>query len=371
MNAPAISDLVPWREFILPRSPWENTWAFNPSIVRIPDDADHPHAGAWLCNLRCANYHLPGSAVQENSTHSQNGVARRIRNRNWMLVLDPATWRAVDAVEVCDRSEYASSRNAASGHVLGYEDLRLAYSDSDGLIASATTMICNSDGVLEIAVLDLDDEYQIESVQPLRGSWSGRHQKNWMPILPGSGANGEHVRWLYSPEDGGVHDRSGRMIREHRRVPVPQKTSMIAPDHVRAHATSFQHGAIGVSLLPSRQRVAPPRQTPLDLRGGTQLIPAPEAGPDRWLGLVHGCRVSTRKDYWHHAVLVGPAGDLLAISPAMKLSSDHGIEFAAGLARDPSGDGDRLVVTYGIEDDYACLAVTSARRLLATLEPIA
>jgi hypothetical protein len=362
-----IAELVPWKEFRLPASPFPGTWGFNATIVRVPD-GDHPHAGKWLCNLRCANYHLPGSGAQQNSTGAQNGVSSRIRNRNWILTLDPDSgWSPICDVEVTDRSAYASARGA-EGRVLGYEDLRLAWSPTDGLIASATAMLCNTDGVLEIVVLDLDESLQIENVQPLRGPWSERHQKNWMPIL-----GGQNVRWLYSPEDGGIHDRDGRTARTHRRIAIPRnEKSMIAPEHVRAHqaTTAFTHGSIGVQLLPTRQRVSPPRQTPLELRGGTQLVPVPELGADRYLGLAHACRVGTTKLYWHHAIVVSASGDLLAISPAMKLSPEHGIEFAAGLARDPGGDGDRLIVTYGVEDDSARLAETSVRALIGTLEAI-
>jgi hypothetical protein len=341
-------------------------WGFNPTIVRVPDDSGDAHAGKWLCNLRCANYHLPGSSAQSNSTGSRSGVANRIRNRNWILELDPADgWNPIADTEVGDRSEYAArvkarGPNAPSAHVLGYEDLRLAWSPEDGLIASATTMTCNEDGVLEIAVLDLDDEYQISGVQPLRGPWSDRHQKNWMPMLGDS-----RVRWLYSPE-GCVHDRDGRLTHARRRIEAP-KMLMTAPASA-AKATTFKHGAQSVQLMPGRARVAPPRQTPLNLRGGTQLVPVPELGADRYLGIVHACQISVTKFYYHHVVLVGHAGDLLAMSPAIKLSPDHGIEFAAGLARDPGTD--RLVVTYGVEDDSGRLAVTSAKALIGTLEAL-
>jgi hypothetical protein len=220
--------------------------------------------------------------------------------------------------------------------------------------------------VLEIAVLELGGAYQINAVQPLRGPWSGRHQKNWMPML-----GGDRVRWLYSPQDGGIHDRDGRIVPAHRRIANlrAQANSMIAPAHVRAQAnrasaTSFQHGAQNVQIMPARHRVTPPRQIPLDLRGGTQLVPVPELGADRWLGFVHGCHVTTTKYYYHHVVLIGPAGDLLAMSPAVKLSPHHGIEFAAGLAR----DGDRAIVTYGVEDDSARLAETSIAELAGTLQ---
>jgi hypothetical protein len=374
MAAVAIDDFAPWREFRLPSSPFEDTpWAFNPTIVRVPD-GDHAHAGQWIVNLRCANYHLPGSGIQGNSTGSRSGVANRIRNRNWALVLDPDRgWNAIDHAEVIDRSDIATAiatrgPNGPSSHVLGYEDLRLAWSPRDGLIASGTTMSCNEQGVLEIAVLDLDGDLSIANVQPLRGPWSERHQKNWMPFL---GHPSGDVRWLYAPQDGGVHDRDGRLCATHRRAPLPDvpRASMVAPQHVRdsmAKATHFQNGAMGVAILASRQRVAPPRQTPLDLRGGTQLVPVPEAGADRYLGLVHAARVTQIKWYTHHVVLVSGTGDLLAISPAVKLSPEHGIEFAAGLAR----DGDLAVVTYGVEDDSARLAETSVSALLRTLEAV-
>src|SRR4029077_16227125 len=288
MAATDIALLVPWAEYHLSQSPWPGTWGFNPTIVRIPDDSGDAHAGKWLCNLRCANYHLPGSGAQENSTESKSGVAKRIRNRNWLLELDPKNgWNPKHAVEVLDRSGYANA--APSTYVLGYEDLRLAGSPSDGLIASATAMATNEHGVLEIVVLDLDDDYQIEGVQPLRGAWSERHQKNWMPFLGGTCG-----RWLYSPQDGIVHDRSGRLARVHRRGPkhrVPLVAEPWGQSVGRAQPTSFRHGALDVQMLPSRHRVTPPRQTPLDLRGGTQLVPVPEIGPDRFLGLVHACQI--------------------------------------------------------------------------------
>jgi hypothetical protein len=365
-----IAELAPWSEYRLPACPWPGFWGFNPTILRVPDDSGDVHAGAWLCVQRCANYHLPGSGAQGNSTSSHNGVAQRIRNRNWLLELDPDGWQAVSDVEICDRSVYAQAAaargpNAPSAHVLGYEDLRLAWSKADGLVASATTMTCNEKGVLELAVLDLGDDYQIEGVQPLRGPWSERHQKNWMPML-----GGDRVRWLYSPEDGGVHDRDGRVCGVHRRVPRAATSVPVSRAQVKAHSTSFQHGAQHVQIMPARHKVTPPRQTPLALRGGTQLVPVPEVGADRYLGLVHACHVTTTKHYWHHVVLVGAAGDLLAMSSPLKLSPQHGIEFAAGLARDPS-DSDRVVITYGVEDDSARLAETSLASLVELLEDVA
>lgn len=361
MTAAAISDLVPWREVALPASPWESFWAFNPTILRVPDDADSTHAGSWLCNLRCASYHLPGSGAQRNSTESPGAVARRIENRNLVAVLDPSTWEAIQTYELHDR---VPPYRRSAAHVLGYEDLRLAYTKADGLIATATTMQCSSDGTLEIAVLEIDDDLEVTSVQPLRGDWSGRHQKNWMPYV---GDDTAELRLLYSVEEGGVHDRGGRLVPLHGRkyeiakaIIAPVPTAGGRRSQAGLPMASFQNGSMTVQIMAGRSRVAPPRQTQLTLRGGTQLV---SIGGDLYLGLAHGCRLTAeRKFYWHHAVIVSGTGRLQACSRPVKLAPDHGIEFAAGLAREPGSDC--AVVTFGVDDDFAILAETELSALV-------
>ena len=359
-NRTPIADLAPWKIHRLPPSPWPGTWGFNPSIVRIPDDATGPHAGKWLCVIRCANYHLPGST----SSHP----AQRIANRNWLLELDSSNdWRSVFDCEIRERVPVRVS--GTSTHVLGYEDLRLAWSPQDGLIASATSMAHNETGTLEIVVLELDEGYQIRSAQPLRGPWSDRHQKNWMPIL-----GGPSVRWLYSPQGGAVRERSSSDP-DPDPVPVPDPDLRIlpGPGRDRERGRRRPHAQANVTIRPGpipparRQATASPRNTPLALRGGTQLVPVPELGPDRYLGLVHACEIGEIKEFTHQVALASGSGKLIATSRPLKLSPEHGIEFAAGLARDP-GSQDRIVITYGIEDDSAWLAETSLDALISLLE---
>jgi hypothetical protein len=355
-----IAELVPWRVHALPSSPWASTWAFNPTIVRIPDNAAHAHAGAWLVNMRCANYHLPGSGAQANSTGSTSGAAKRIENRNLLLVMDPETWAPVEKIELRDR---VPPYRRSAAHVLGYEDLRLAYTRADGLVATATTMQCSSEETLEIAVLQIDGDFAISSVQPLRGEWSGRHQKNWMPYV---GDDEAELRLLYSVEEGGVHDRGGRVFPSHGKkyrntiaVPVPSPQGKRPGRVAHAQPTNFQHGACSVQIMGGRSAIARPRSTQLSLRGGTQLV---SIGNDRYLGLAHGAQITPeRKYYWHHVVIVNGSGELEARSRPIKLSPQHGIEFAAGLA---FGGGHRAIVTFGIDDDFAVLAETTVGALV-------
>jgi hypothetical protein len=104
----------------------------------------------------------------------------------------------------------------------------------------------------------------------------------------------------------------------------------------------------------------------LELRGGTQLIAVPELGLERYLGLVHLCQIGQTKEFGHRVILTNDFGRIITLSPPFKLSPEHGIEFAAGIAREPGAD--RVVISYGIEDDSAWLAETSLDALISLLE---
>ena len=318
-----ICDLVPWDEIVLPRAPWDDADCHNPSILRVPDGA-HAHAGAWLCNIRATSYpancrvvdHWPGRPGFR-SHHEADRSASPARShcshtRNWLWTLDAdQRWATIAGREIV---HVEGARPSCSYNYVGYEDLRLAWSPAEGLVASGTTLMHNQRGVFEIVVVDLDRDYRIDRATAVRGWWSDDCQKNWAPYLglPVS-------RWLHSPSGGGVVDRAGGG------APAPRAFS------------------------PS-------------LCGGTQLVPI---GEDRFLGLGHsydpldgGGRL-----YWHRAFVVTAAGEVVARSRPFKLS-EHDVDFACGLAVDPRRP-DRAVVTFGVANRESRLAETSLGALVA------
>ncbi len=114
------------------------------------------------------------------------------------------------------------------------------------------------------------------------------------------------------------------------------------------------------------ERVSDPPHVHLtyqDLRGGTQLV---RVSADAWLGIGHAMRfVDGLKYYWHVWYLVDERGKMRAASLPMKLSS-NGIEFAAGMAI----DGDRVVVSFGV-DDMACkIGETKLSAVLGVLQKV-
>jgi hypothetical protein len=99
------------------------------------------------------------------------------------------------------------------------------------------------------------------------------------------------------------------------------------------------------------------------LRGGTQLV---RVGDDAWLGIGHEMKfVSSLKYYWHTWYLVDSRGKMTAASPPMKLAS-NGIEFAAGMAI----DGDRIIVSFGVDDMECKIGETRLSAVLEMLQPV-
>lgn len=111
----------------------------------------------------------------------------------------------------------------------------------------------------------------------------------------------------------------------------------------------------------STGRALPPRYA--GLRGGSQLV---HVGNNQWLGIGHEmCFLKNRKHYWHTFFLTDQHGKVTLVSEPMKLASE-GIEFAAGMAI----DGDRVVISYGVDDMYCRLGITSLSAVLEILRPV-
>jgi hypothetical protein len=375
--APMLADLIAHDVVTLDVCPFPEMWGFNPSIIRRAD-------GTWLCSVRCANYHMAGGVAHVDPS----GV---VNNRNVMVTLDPATFSPIASVEMCEIDD----RPRRYLRCVGYEDLRLVETARDGLCAVATAMQLNTAGKQEIVVLSLDADYQIVRSQPLRGSWSDDHQKNWTPYQ-----GTDELRLVYSLERGGIYDRGGPIIDPHHLVSADDPVA--APDLPEHLAAAWlgpepalpirkiqQHrvGAAEVRMMNAAPRMNRPgagtqRVDHFPLRGGSQLTPldsrcagapAGSRADAIYLGIGHGMRiVGTFKFYWHVFYTMNEDGQMLAKSRPFKISAS-GIEFCAGLALDPApGPGfERVVISFGTEDHDAHLGVMNLHDVLGLLEPIA
>ncbi len=97
------------------------------------------------------------------------------------------------------------------------------------------------------------------------------------------------------------------------------------------------------------------------LRGGTQLV---RVADDAWLGIGHEMKfVKGLKYYWHVFYSVNSKGKLLAASEPVKLAP-NGIEFAAGLVV----DGDRVVVSFGVDDMECKIGETQLSAVMEALQ---
>jgi hypothetical protein len=120
-------------------------------------------------------------------------------------------------------------------------------------------------------------------------------------------------------------------------------------------------GGMNAPRMVSAGRALPPKYA--GLRGGTQLL---RVGDDAWLGIGHEMQFLQRKKYYFHTwYLVDSAGKLMATSTQMKLVP-NGIEFAAGMAI----DGDRLVVSFGVDDMECKIGETRLGAVMELLRPL-
>lgn len=399
--APMIGDLIEWQTFPLDVCPFEEMWGFNPSVCRRTD-------GRWIASVRCASYSMKGGTARFASWVDPGVTV----NRNVMLTLDPASFRPTSVIEMCELDDRAKPYTKC----IGYEDLRLV--EMNGRMhAVATAMQLSRTGKQEIVLLDLDDDYQIVGSQPLRGSWSDAHQKNWTPYLDHPQAEAGDPLLVFSLERGQLHDRQGIALASHPAV-APQETPDL-PEHLmqawigKERATGLQRqlrapGAMEVRLAPQHPRMARPgngtkRIDTFPLRGGSQLVPLPEDAlyqlacmrfpmTDRaWLGIGHGMRIiGGFKFYWHVLYTMDDCGRMTGRSRPFKLA-DTGIEFCAGLAIDPSTSAlpfgraarpdasalapaqprePRIVCSFGIDDHDAMIGIAPLSQALSLIEPL-
>lgn len=133
------------------------------------------------------------------------------------------------------------------------------------------------------------------------------HQKNWMPLV-----QDDELHFVYSTDP----------------------TELLAFDR-DSHACRVERSHTPARCLD-------------DLRGGSQVVRV----PDGWLYVAHQAIVQPdgTRHYLHRFVLLDERFDVASVSEPFSLL-ERGIEFCAGLARDP--ERGRLVVSFGVADARA------------------
>ncbi len=359
----AAKDLIPWKVTDISFRPYKGFWSMNPSI--------HFDGQLWRCVLRCADYAMSGGVTVRSRKAREGGG---VQTKNAMVIFDPASWRPVEIYKARERDDLPRARSDN----VGYEDVRIFRTDRGGLQGIAACQHLKradrSHGQLpEQVLLSFDADYNIVGARPIRGGfWDGTAQKNWAPF--------DHCtepRFIYAIGRGILFDDRG----------------VLHDDEALVHASS---GARSVSVLPSERGIrrararaskseaaraeeerrrkseredqssfgqVDPAQNCDGLRGGTQLV---LVGADAWLGIGHAMKfVDNLKYYWHIWYLVDSRGKMKAASPPMKLAP-NGIEFAAGLAI----DGDRVVVSFGVDDMECKIGETKLSAVMATLQKV-
>jgi predicted GH43/DUF377 family glycosyl hydrolase len=260
--------------------------------------------------VRTANYR-----IRQGVLHA-DGV---LRNINYRVALGPDL--AVREIAVLDDPGAASDPRRHRAEITGFEDCRL-FAHEGRWYATATTCEFNPISRREIALLELDGS-EIASAHTLEGPAPGRHEKNWMPFT----VDGElHLVYSLAPTLVYRCDPS-----------AGGALTLVAEHDAPAIAASLRGGSQGVQVA-----------------GGV-------------LFAAHSVAVvAGERRYVHRLVLLGGDLRIEALSPPFTFTADP-VEFCAGMAL----RGDELVLSFGVSDVAAGLAVVALDEILALLAPVA
>ena len=254
--------------------------------------------------VRTANY-----AIERGVLHA-DGV---LHNINYMLELDSELGvRRVEAI-----ADHSSGLRRYPSEIQGYEDCRL-FQLGGTWYATATVCDLNPVDRREIALLRFDGA-AIDDVTPLISPHPERHEKNWMPMVVG-----------------------GELLLLYRCGP----TIVLRCDIDTGELERVADGD-GSALAD-------------ELRGGSQGVSVPGGH----LFVVHEvARRESALRYLHRFVMLDERLSLSGISRPFTFTSDR-VEFCAGMAR----RGEELVLSFGVSDAAAGLAVVSLAEVLELLE---
>ena len=416
-------DLIPWKVTDISIRPYEGYWSFNPSI--------HFDGETWRCVLRCCDYAMPdGITIRSKNARLAGQQTKNamviLDPTSWRAIQvfkmhekDDQPREACPHVGFEDMRLFRTDKGGLQGiaaalHLKRTREPRAAAADA-----------LPQHQPPEQVLLSFDENYDIVDANPIRGDgWSGTPQKNWVPF-----DHCQEPRFLYSIDKGTMFGDRGTLRGDDARVtpststafmgaslPTPPPTPIVqtAPPqspsptqdqghdrrdedrdrkkssarktHIRGGDVRMVRGRVKIDTMSSRPSSRPssrsraPMRTTDDsthvmgsgrmllptysgLRGGTQLVRVTE---DAWLGVGHEMKfVSGKKYYWHTWYLVDARGKMIAASESMKLAQ-AGIEFAAGMAI----DGDRVVVSFGVDDMDCWLGETSLSAVMEMLRPL-
>lgn len=277
--------------------------ACNPSVCT--------HQGELVCAIRMVNYEI------KNGSYVTRAPEWRVHTTTMLGTLD------FDGVRVSAKKPFRimldkdTSPRRPDARVLGYEDMRPF--DHDGHLWGLATVLDRPGQECAVALCWIDPAGDVASSQVVHTARPV--EKNWMPIVG-------TPQWIYELSPTTIANTSGVLF---------TSDPPFAIEH---------------------------------LRGGSQVIPW--QGAKEHLCVAHetihvegwGCR----RIYLHRFVRLSPDLRVTHVSRAFTFEPNHwGIEFCAGLARDPR-DSRNLVVSWGVEDAVAKIATVSELALLNKLE---
>lgn len=268
------------------------------------------------CIVRTVNYSIDkGSYITSPTDVVENEGPYKgwqiIRTRNFIIDLDE-NLKTTRAIELIDRT--GDSRSIYPVH--GFEDARL-FAWADKWWASATVCNFTEEGRREIALFSFEEDGSIVQADPLRGPWSMRDQKNWMPFV-----QKDSLTFVYAVIP-----------------PITLTMSEAGAPLVGSTTGSWEAGR---------------------LRGGSQGVRV-EGG---WICLVHDVAFSAKlRIYLHRFVRLNEDFKIEAMTDPFYFDK-LGIEFCAGLAR----IGNTLVASYAVNDGIARYGIFEWEAVLKALQ---
>jgi hypothetical protein len=273
-----------------------------------PSIAAHPDGGFGLV-VRSANYEL-----QDAGHYLSLSGDDIIRTTNYLARL--AADLQVSSVQTIVQDGVRVRRDA---RVLGSEDCRLFWWRG-GWWLTATRRDQRADGACQMVLGQLDGA-RLSQLEVLDPGYEDRHEKNWMPFV-----RGDDLYFVYACYPFTVlrWEPASRTLAEVERTAAP-----------------------GVMA---------------GLRGGSQGVPL----EDGYLFVVHEAHDHCgRRTYSHRFMLMSHQLSPSGLSQPFSFAHD-GIEFCAGAAR----SGDHILMSFGLNDRVAAIAMTSLSGVLSMIEPL-
>lgn len=303
--APALNEIAPATRFVPIEIPHRDGWSTFNPSIAGAGDG-------FRLIVRSSNYHYHGNVMSITVDDPESIV----RTENSLLSLD-------DDLDVRDVQIIADAAFRAEPPlfpVSGFEDCRL-FTHGGSWWATATVRERSASGVCQTAMLRLDGPLVTEL--QLLSDGSSRHEKNWMPAPSDDGAA---LRFVYG----------------------------CSPTVVLRYADAT--GTVTPEIMQPAPSIA------RRFSGGTQVL-AVDGG---FLCLIHEAArfADGNRLYTHRWVWFDADWRLARLSPPF-VFQERGVEFAAGLA--PRGDD--LIISYGVWDRDAWLAIVPLSDVLRLMAP--